>query len=329
MKILFFTDTHLRGSTPQSRTDNFPESLIKKLSEVVAIAKQEEVDIVIHGGDLFDNPNPGLAQAGEYLSVLQQLPAPIYVVPGNHDIYGGNISTLPRTLLGFLCHLKYLNLLDRDHPLIIDENDIRILITGQGFNYDLEHDPDRSGYRVKRTGADLFVHVVHGMLLEEGNFPGEHTLIDDIADDAADLTLCGHYHLGFAALKKRDAWFVNPGALVRLTNHPREIARRPSVAVIDVGYNISPKIIELTTSLPGEEVLSREAIEEMMSRSRHMDMFANEIRAASDLKRHNIRKILEDLLAKESNIPEEVKAEAWKRLAKAEEIMLEEPGDVV
>lgn len=41
MRILFFTDTHIRGTNPQNRKDNFVETLFRKLEEVFDIAKKK------------------------------------------------------------------------------------------------------------------------------------------------------------------------------------------------------------------------------------------------------------------------------------------------
>ena len=56
MRILYFTDTHIRATNPKSRKDNFYETLITKFEEVSKIIHEENVDYVIHGGDLFDRP---------------------------------------------------------------------------------------------------------------------------------------------------------------------------------------------------------------------------------------------------------------------------------
>lgn len=57
MKILYMTDTHIRGTSPRSRTDDFQQAIREKIEEVIDIAERERVDLVLHGGDLFDRPN--------------------------------------------------------------------------------------------------------------------------------------------------------------------------------------------------------------------------------------------------------------------------------
>ena len=50
MKFLFFTDSHIRGTTPKNRKDNFYETLKTKLLEITNISKKLDVDYILHGG---------------------------------------------------------------------------------------------------------------------------------------------------------------------------------------------------------------------------------------------------------------------------------------
>jgi DNA repair exonuclease SbcCD nuclease subunit len=100
VKILYFTDTHIRGTSPQSRLDDFPQTLLAKFREVVELAKAHQVAAILHGGDLFDRPDVAPAVALDFLRVLMEAPCPIYGIAGNHDIFGFNPQTVPRTMLG-------------------------------------------------------------------------------------------------------------------------------------------------------------------------------------------------------------------------------------
>ncbi|NLY77016.1 MAG: metallophosphoesterase, partial [Tissierellia bacterium] len=57
MKLLFVTDTHIRGTTPQNRMDNFSETIERKLNEIKELVEEYNIDYVLHGGDLFDRPD--------------------------------------------------------------------------------------------------------------------------------------------------------------------------------------------------------------------------------------------------------------------------------
>lgn len=102
LRLLYVTDTHIRGTTPRSRTDDFVDALRKKLNEVVDIAEREKVDAVLHGGDLFDRPDLSPAVVRDFARLLRRLKVPIYVVAGNHDVFGHNPDTVDRTMLGLL-----------------------------------------------------------------------------------------------------------------------------------------------------------------------------------------------------------------------------------
>ena len=74
MRFLYVTDTHIRGTSPRSRTDDFPLAIRKKLQEVIELAHREEVDAVLHGGDLFDRPDISPAVVREFLRALRSGP---------------------------------------------------------------------------------------------------------------------------------------------------------------------------------------------------------------------------------------------------------------
>ena len=94
MRFLFFTDTHIRGTNPQNRKDNFYNTLQLKIREVFDIARQNDVDIILHGGDIFDRPDISPSLVREFALLLNEYSFPIYAVAGNHDIYGQNPLTI-------------------------------------------------------------------------------------------------------------------------------------------------------------------------------------------------------------------------------------------
>ena len=91
MKLLFLTDTHIRASAPQNRTDDFVATLKNKFREVNEIARREGVDAILHGGDLFDIPSPSLAVCGDFVSIMSEAGVPIYGIAGNHDVFGDKV----------------------------------------------------------------------------------------------------------------------------------------------------------------------------------------------------------------------------------------------
>lgn len=84
MRILHTSDWHLGRIT--DKEPRFADH-VAVLAEIVAIARNEAPDVIIHSGDLFDHPRPSykdMVKASEVLRELAQT-APVVVICGNHD----------------------------------------------------------------------------------------------------------------------------------------------------------------------------------------------------------------------------------------------------
>ncbi|HZK42725.1 MAG TPA: metallophosphoesterase [Syntrophomonadaceae bacterium] len=326
MKLLYLTDTHIRGNTPENRLDILSDTLKNKINEVVRIAEEHDVDYILHGGDFFDVASPSLAITGEFLELFRKFKVPIYAISGNHDLFGANIQTLPRTLLGFIARLGFINLLFPGEKTYLKKHDVCLQLTGQPYHYDIDVRPREIDYQVSKESADIAIHMVHGMLVNQKEFPGPHTLIDDILETKADITLSGHNHLGFGIIERAGKYFINPGALIRLSNHRKEMARKVGVTLINLeGKQIECKNIWLKSALPGEEVLDRSKAEDKASLNLKLERFTQEIKQAADLEKMNVRNIINEVI---NNLEdsEEVREEALRRIALVEESMVFKGG---
>ena len=79
LKILYFTDSHIRGTTPKNRKDDFTKTLEKKFNEIVDIIDEEGIDFVIHGGDLFDRPDVSISLVSKFSKIINR--KKIYLIP--------------------------------------------------------------------------------------------------------------------------------------------------------------------------------------------------------------------------------------------------------
>lgn len=317
MKFLYFTDTHIRGSNPKNRLDNFQDTLEKKFEEVVEISQREEVDYVLHGGDLFDRPDTSVSIINRFARVLKKIEVPTYIISGNHDIYGHNPDTINRTMLGLLDTIDILNVIDNE-IVILEKDGVRVQLSGQPYIFNIDG-PDKLKYYSPReidTSVDYSIHMVHGMLLEKMFFEGvDYTLIDNIVDTKADIILSGHYHSGYNTLNINGKYFINPGSLVRITNSLSEMKRRPKVVIIEVSKKeINLKEVYLKTALNGEEVLDREAIEKFVFKSERIYEFKQMIDETIDFEKMDINEVLMEVSISEG-VPEEIRKEALKRIA--------------
>ena len=317
MKLLFLTDTHIRGTTPKNRKDNLTKTLENKFKEIAKIVENYDVDFVLHGGDLFDRPDISVSIVGTFAAILNDIKVPIYIVCGNHDLYGHNPDTVNRTMLGLLDTLDVVRIIDNGERIYLNKNGIKVQLTGQPYTYNVDNELNRSNYIVKDVPKDVdyAIHMVHGMLLDKPFIKGiPYTLVDDIKDTEADITLAGHYHSGFGIININGKYFINPGSLIRVTNSLIEIDRMPKVVLIELNKSINIKFIELKTAEEGKMVLDRKEIENHIFKSERLFEFKQSIDTAVNFDKLEINEILMEV-SNAQGVSEEIKKEALKRIA--------------
>ena len=327
-------DTHFRGTSPRGRLDDFFSTSCAKLEEVVRLTEEHEVAALLHLGDFFDRPDLAPGVVREFAVILQKCRVPIYGVVGNHDVYGHNPESLPRTLLGLLEVLGGLTLLRRGDKVWL-RGDVTVQLTGAPFHYLID---SRSGedYMVEKdAAADVAVHMAHGMLLEKPWVQGmECTLIDRVAARTqADITLVGHYHLGYSRLPLEPVpgrYFVNPGALVRLEASLSEMRRRPQVVLLELtAGGLPPRItgIPLACARPGEEVLDRAMLEAAAFREAQLSDFVQRIREGTGGFRAQSLEDIVGQIARGQGFDDEVRGEALRRIGLARERLAPAGGE--
>lgn len=317
LRILYFTDTHIRGTTPKNRKDDYTDTLEKKFLEVLEIIEDEKIDFVIHGGDLFDRPDISVSIVSKFANIINRIKVPIYMVSGNHDIYGHNPLTVNRTMVGLLDNLGIINIIDNMGKIILEKDHIKVQLTGQPYIYSIDDPNNRKYYIVDHVdqGIDYSIHLVHGMLLDRPFIKGiPFTLIDDIKTTKADITLSGHYHSGFKKTIIDGKYFINPGSIVRITNSLREMDRQPQVAIIDLNEEIDIKFRPLLTAKSGEEVLDRAEIEKNIFQRERLFEFKQTVDDALDFEKMDINDLLIEVSTSEG-VSDDVKLEALRRIA--------------
>ena len=306
MKFLYFGDRHATFKQPSNRIDDFIETSRLKELEVMEIAKKEKVSAILQPGDFFEEKDIkgenkfiqeiidryGLFNPKELLKTFQETGRfdmklleeyiPMVCVAGNHDLIGESLESLPSTTLGLLSSLGQLNLVTKDNPIFFTTEDgKRIAITGTNYHIGMDEPQYIDDYIVDKKLGDYHIHIVHGMLSDKdmGKLI-KHTLIDNIVHTKADITLCGHNHIGFGILKIDEKYFVNIGSLTRYTGDIKEIKRVPSVALIDINASgIEIKEIPLKSAPDGASVIDRSGIEEDKKRKATLKSFKDEIKS--------------------------------------------------
>ena len=317
MKLLFFTDTHIRGTNPKNRKDIFIDAIEGKFMEIIDLIEEYEIDFVLHGGDLFDRPDVSISIVSRFAKIIDKIKIPFYLISGNHDVYGHNPDTINRTMLGLLDVLGIINIVKQDEQILLQKDNVTVQLTGQPYIYDIDK-PDNLKYYIPKEidpKSSYSIHMVHGMLLDKPFIKGiPYTLIDDLKDTLADITLSGHYHAGFKTSKINDKYFINPGSMVRITNSLKEIERKPSVVFIELTDKITIKEIQLKSALPGKDILDRDEMERAAFKGERMLEFKQTIDEALDFEKMDINEVLIEVSGA-TGVEEEVKIEALRRIA--------------
>lgn len=228
MRFLHITDTHVTAKGPSSRQDVYYLAALRKFMELGAVIQREQVEAVIHTGDLFHTARVALSVSSQLVEIIKSWDVPVYVVPGNHDIDGYNLSTISQTMLGMLSSAEVVELITRDNPIEYDINGKTIRIEGQEYYSDIDKGL-YDDYRFENP-MDYNILAIHSMLMEKPYFPDvPHTLIQDVNTDA-NLVLTGHYHPGFQEQTVNGTTFFNPGSLLR----PEIEQREPRYLVFDI-----------------------------------------------------------------------------------------------
>lgn len=327
MRFLFFTDTHIRGTTPESRVDDYYETLKTKFSEVVDLSSTYEVDYILHGGDWFDRPDVSPAIVREFAKLLGKFKAPILTIAGNHDIFGQNPDTINRTMLGILEGTGLIRIINPTEKIILEKDAIRVQITGESYNYAIDGEDRLSMYmRSKDESCHFAIHMVHGMLLKKPFFDGiKYTVIEELSETQVDVTLTGHYHAGFGIVKLNNKYFVNPGSLMRITCSKSDMERTPKVVIIDVADTLKIQEVSLLTAKPGHEVFDRQCLEQSEKRNFKLHDFYKGLNDEGMNQSFTINEIF-DLVESMKDVSYEVKKEVLDRLTDASERLTDWDG---
>lgn len=312
MKFVYITDTHLKSRNPMSRKDNYYESIIQKFLEVRDYCNGNNIDFVVHGGDLFDIPKPSLTVVSDICDIINSFDCPFYVVPGNHDIYGYNLATLPQTMLGFLVRLGIVQLLTTfNSPITITREGLTLNLYGYEFTPNVR----QLNFMVEQKPNTVNIGIAHNMIVPEKlSYDIDHISYDELETNL-DLILLGHYHIASEVYKKGNTIIYNPGSVSRVDASIEMLNHNPSFVVVTVDNDgkISLETIKLKSAKAAEEVLDRTKIEERKTRQMTLDIFRASLNSTNLDLGLDINSLITDV-AKELELSDDIVNTAFTKL---------------
>lgn len=306
---LFVTDIHARGDEKVSlRKDDFLKAVVVKLREAMNIAKDEKVDYIVIGGDLFDRWDPAASVQNALINVFMydddgnDWPFKKYVVVGNHDLYGYVWEKFHQAAIKNMIDAKVLTKLDEDRELGL---------YGGHFNSEVKQGQYMS---------DMPIWYIHHFIMPSGFVSPHYTVEDMKVSEGTRAVISGHYHPGYPVTTREDGVvFANPGSLAR--SSISDMKHIVSAALVDLdGDEVSVNYIPLRTAVPYEEVFELVDQKEEEHEPIDVEAFMGVIDSAREMIKEGSDSLdLLSHLAAEMSIDEQIIEEAKKRVLLARE----------
>ena len=191
VRLVWRTDVHMADRGPESRTDNWPTTVLDKLGQVRTVAEKVGAAAILDGGDFFHVKSPSRNSHALVQMTAEHhadYPCPVYCTPGNHDCTYGDYSFLPQQPLGVLYSTGVFKRLYDQHDAVFEQDGVKVRVVGvpyHGTKYDLDR------FRaIKKGDEQHLVCVAHVLASEKGGtmFEGEDIVrYSDLLDTAPDL----------------------------------------------------------------------------------------------------------------------------------------------
>lgn len=314
VRLLWRTDLHLSDRAPQSRVDDWTETLLGKVRQVGDLAVSCHAVGVLDGGDFFHVKSPTRVSHRLVVRAAEahaSYPCPVYACIGNHDVKYGDYAYLGEQPLGVLYesgvfqrlydeHEGWFGQLESEPPLV------RVVgVPYHGTSYDLARLTS-----IKKGDEKYLVVVAHLLASPAGGsmFESEDIIkYADLAELDPDVWLFGHWHKNQGITEIAPGkWVVNIGSMSRGALNQDDLKRTPSVALLEFGDSISISEIQLRVQ-PAGEVFDLDRRVRAEARNLNMAMFVESIQGIlEDAQGDSIADRIREL----ADVPEEVREQA-------------------
>lgn len=240
--ILFAGDLHLSSRTPESRIDNYGDTVLKKLESLLNIAISTKSDVVIFTGDFFESyyePISYINKVVEVLSKFKDKNIRILSLIGNHDLPYNNMEYFSSTPLSLLFKSRLVERLD----YIADDS---VEIFGLHFS---EKDKLSSFKTSPNKTSILVMHYAFN-----NTVPGESINAPDLMD--FDIIIAGHDHMFYEphVVTEEGPLVARPGSFTRQTKDSYNLTRK--IIVYSWSNTKGMRLIELPGVEPAGRVFS-------------------------------------------------------------------------
>jgi DNA repair exonuclease SbcCD nuclease subunit len=243
MKLLLTNDLHLSHRGPQSRLDNWQETVFHKLGQIEALALKLNVAAILIAGDIFHSKSKITFATLFRLMVwgYRLKAAGVRVIPGNHDEVHDRYESLESQPLGVLFQSGAFENVSYA-PVVLDETaddtdpQTKLTVSVSGLPYPQAMHRDEFDKLPPHPNCEVNILMAHCYAtVEGGSYFGEpiHSYTE-LATLPYEIFHFGHDHSDHGVVEIGGKHFVNIGALTRGSIAQDDANRAVKVALVTV-----------------------------------------------------------------------------------------------
>lgn len=206
LNILHGADFHLDSpfaALPPEQAVRRREEQRELLDRFAQLARDRQADLVLLSGDLFDSGKTYYETAQALARTLGQIPAPVFLAPGNHDWYG---SRSPYASIGWPdnVHIFRTGTLER-----VELPELDCVVYGGAFTAPVQESSLLAGFRPEEDGGRIRVMALHGDVDGAGGY--NPITRDQLAAAEMDYVALGHVHACSGLQRAGETSYAYPG----------------------------------------------------------------------------------------------------------------------
>ena len=201
IKILHTADLHLDSAfeaLPAGKAAIRRAEQRELLSRLAELARTEQVDLVLLPGDIFDGGGTFFETGAELVRCLRDIPAPVFISPGNHDPYDAHS---PYAKLSLPENVRLFTSRDIE---CVELPELGVCVFGAAFTGSSDG-PDITNFHADREEGILNILCAHA---EVGCDPVNEQALSGSGLDYAAL---GHIHKPSGLRRAGGTWYSWPG----------------------------------------------------------------------------------------------------------------------
>ncbi|MGQ9545806.1 MAG: metallophosphoesterase family protein [Dehalococcoidia bacterium] len=213
LKILHTADIHLgaKFSALGDKGASQREQLRATLKNVVAMAINEKVNIVLIAGDLFDSnqqPQKNIDLVIEQFNLLASNSIPVCLIPGTHDSLDSSSIYRKVDFEGKCPNLKIFpgqNVSWKEYP------ELGLTVYGKANFSNRSYTSPLQGLK-RSTSSKFHVAMAHGSFyIPEKTAEDDHVFtLEEVEASGMHYLALGHWHRVYRCMGKPEAWYCGP-----------------------------------------------------------------------------------------------------------------------